>query len=80
MRNHRTERVSLHTPLPAEDLKPYEGTASADEIKLYQRKVGSAQYATITRRYQNLLVPIRKLSLIWAPEDPHFDIKTRANP
>jgi Reverse transcriptase (RNA-dependent DNA polymerase) len=50
MRFHLTERAPVLTPLPVEDLKPYEGTASAEEIKLYQQKVGSAQYATVITR------------------------------
>ena len=38
------------TPLPTEELTKYEGTATPESIHLYQRKVGSAQYAaTITR-------------------------------
>ena len=50
MRYHLIHRAPVYTPLPVEDLKPYEGTASAAEIKIYQQKVGSAQYATITTR------------------------------
>ena len=50
MRFHLTERAPVLTPLPVEDLKPYEGTASPEQIKVYQQKVGSAQYASIITR------------------------------
>lgn len=33
-----------------EEIRSYERTASAEEIKLYQQKVGSVQYATIITR------------------------------
>jgi hypothetical protein len=50
-RYHLTDRAPVYTPLPVEELKPYEaGTATPAEIKLYQGKVGSVQYpTTITR-------------------------------
>ena len=39
-----------HTPMLTDELHPYEGQASPQEIYSYQRKVGSVQYAaTITR-------------------------------
>lgn len=50
MRYHLTHRAPVYTPLPVEELMPYEGTASAEDIKLYQQKVGSSQYATTITR------------------------------
>lgn len=49
-RYHLTDRASVNTPLPVEEIKPFDGTATPAEIKIYQGKVGSIQYAaTITR-------------------------------
>ena len=49
-RYNLADRPPVHIPMAIEELLPYEGTATAEEIKLYQRKVGSVQYpATITR-------------------------------
>jgi hypothetical protein len=49
-RYHLTDRAPVYTPLPVEEMKPFDGTASPAEIKLYQGKVGSVQYpTTITR-------------------------------
>lgn len=49
-RYNLTDRPPVYTPLPVEEMKPYDGTATPAEIKLYQGKVGSVQYpTTITR-------------------------------
>ncbi|HEY4384144.1 MAG TPA: reverse transcriptase domain-containing protein, partial [Ktedonobacteraceae bacterium] len=47
---HLTERARVTTPITMEDLKPYEGRASAKEIHLYQQKVGSVNYPTTMTR------------------------------
>jgi hypothetical protein len=47
---HLTDRPPVYTPLPVEEMKPFDGTATTAEIKIYQGKVGSVQYpTTITR-------------------------------
>jgi hypothetical protein len=49
-RYHLTDRAPVYTPLPVEEMKPFDGTATPAEIKIYQGKVGSVQYpTTITR-------------------------------
>ncbi|KAJ5256521.1 hypothetical protein N7478_012625 [Penicillium angulare] len=49
-RYHLTDRPPVFTPLPVEEMMPFDGTATAADIKLYQGKVGSIQYPTsITR-------------------------------
>lgn len=42
MRFHLIDRAAVLTPLPSEGLRPYEGTASAEDINLYHQKFGSA--------------------------------------
>ncbi|KAJ6030953.1 uncharacterized protein N7446_007597 [Penicillium canescens] len=49
-RYNLTDRPPVSTPLPIEELKSYEGLASAKEIHLYQQKVGSMGYATTITR------------------------------
>jgi hypothetical protein len=49
-RYNLTDRAPVYTPLPVEELKPYEGIATPREIHLYQQKVGSSGYATIITR------------------------------
>ena len=49
-RYNLTERAPVYTPLPVEDLKPFGGIATPQEIHLYQQKVGSTQYSTTTTR------------------------------
>lgn len=49
-RYNLTDRAPVYTPLPLEEMKPYDGTATPAEIKLYQGKVGSVQYPTIITR------------------------------
>ncbi|KAJ6095004.1 hypothetical protein N7467_002517 [Penicillium canescens] len=49
-RYNLTDRPPVLTPLLIEDLKPYEGIASAQEIHLYQQKVGSIGYVTTITR------------------------------
>jgi hypothetical protein len=49
-RYNLTERASVSTPLPMEELKIYDGVASPREIHVYQQKVGSAGYATTITR------------------------------
>jgi hypothetical protein len=39
-RYHLTDRAPVYTPLPVEEMKPFDGTVSPAEIKLYQGKVG----------------------------------------
>ncbi|KAJ5343424.1 uncharacterized protein N7506_003248 [Penicillium brevicompactum] len=43
-------RRRCDTPLPVEDLRPYDGKASPSEIHQYQQKIGAALYATIITR------------------------------
>ncbi|KAJ5120351.1 uncharacterized protein N7515_009739 [Penicillium bovifimosum] len=50
MRYHLTTRSPVYTPLTTEELRKYEGTASAQDTKLYQGNVGSVQYATTATR------------------------------
>lgn len=45
-----TERARVATPMTAEELKPYEGIASAAEIQVYQQKIGSLGYPTVITR------------------------------
>jgi hypothetical protein len=47
---HLTDGRKFTTPLIVDDLKPYDGKASKEEVLLYQQKVGSAQYATTITR------------------------------
>jgi hypothetical protein len=49
-RYHLTDRPPVYTPLPVEEMKPFDGTATAAEIKIYQGKVGSVQYSTTITR------------------------------
>ncbi|CRL22251.1 Reverse transcriptase, RNA-dependent DNA polymerase [Penicillium camemberti] len=44
------DRLPVYTPLPVDDLTPYKGTATPQEILLYQKKVGSASYTTTITR------------------------------
>ncbi|KAJ5202942.1 hypothetical protein N7449_005021 [Penicillium cf. viridicatum] len=43
-------RRRCDTPLPVEDLRPYDGKASPSEIHQYQQKIEAALYATIITR------------------------------
>jgi hypothetical protein len=45
-----THRGKVATPLPVEELAPYAGQATPEEIHLFQQKVGSVQYPTIITR------------------------------
>jgi hypothetical protein len=47
---HLTERARITTPIVMEELKPYDGQASNEEIHLYQQKVGSVNYPTTMTR------------------------------
>jgi hypothetical protein len=49
-RYNLTDRPLVSTPLPVEELKPFEGMASTSDIHLYQQKVGSMGYATTITR------------------------------
>ncbi|KAJ5908749.1 hypothetical protein N7495_001431 [Penicillium taxi] len=54
-------RPPVVTPMPIDELSPYEGTASPESIRFYQEKVGSIQYAaTITR--PDIAKPATKLA------------------
>ncbi|KAJ5748146.1 uncharacterized protein N7511_009842 [Penicillium nucicola] len=50
VRYNLTDRPSVSTPLPIEELEPYDGRASSQDILLYQKKVGSMGYATTITR------------------------------
>lgn len=45
-----TDRPPISTPFPAEDLLPYSGNARPQDIDIFARKIGSAQYATTITR------------------------------
>jgi hypothetical protein len=49
-RYHLTDRKPVATPMPVQDLLPFDGKATPESIHFYQEKVGSAQYATTITR------------------------------
>jgi hypothetical protein len=49
-RYHLTDRAPVYTPLPVEEMKPFDGIATPAQIKIYQGKVGSVQYPTAITR------------------------------
>jgi hypothetical protein len=49
-RYHLTTNRRFDTPLAPATLKSYTGQATKEQIKEYQEKVGSAQYATTITR------------------------------
>ena len=59
------------TPLPTEALTKYEGMATPDSIHLYQRKIGSAQYAAVISRPDIALATSKLAEFLTNPSPRH---------
>ncbi|KAJ5504596.1 hypothetical protein N7463_007470 [Penicillium fimorum] len=70
-RYNLTDRPPVYTPLPVDELKPYQGTATPREIRLYQQKVGSAGYATTITRPDAAKATARLAQFLTNPSPQH---------
>ncbi|KAJ5290653.1 uncharacterized protein N7443_010906 [Penicillium atrosanguineum] len=78
MRYNLTERAPVFTPLPVEELKPYEGIATPREIHLYQQKVGSGGYATTITRPDAAKAMAKLAQFLTNPGPQHHHAADRA--
>lgn len=81
-RTHRynlEERKSARTPLPTfnDTLSKYEDKASAQDIHLYQQKVGSIQYATTITRPDAAKASSKLAEHLLNPSPAHMDAADR---
>ncbi|KAJ5827623.1 hypothetical protein N7447_001845 [Penicillium robsamsonii] len=65
------DRPPVYTPLPIEELTPYTGAATPQEILLYQKKVGSAGYATTITRPDAVKATARLAQFLTNPGPEH---------
>ncbi|KAJ5314846.1 uncharacterized protein N7443_001730 [Penicillium atrosanguineum] len=78
MRYNLTKRAPVFTPLPVEELKPYEGIATPREIHLYQQKVGSGGYATTITRPDAAKAMAKLAQFLTNPGPQHHHAADRA--
>jgi hypothetical protein len=78
MRYNLTERAPVFTPLPVEELKPYEGVATPREIHLYQQKIGSGGYATTITRPDAAKAMAKLAQFLTNPGPQHHQAADRA--
>ena len=78
-RYHLEERKPARTPLPTfnDTLSKYEGKASAQDIHLYQQKVGSIQYATTITRPDAARASSKLAEHLLNPSPAHMDAADR---
>lgn len=62
---------SAHSPMGKAELMPFEGTATAQEIAVYQRKIGSLLYAAVITRPDVAFATSRLARFIMNPGPEH---------
>jgi transposase InsO family protein len=75
---HLTDRKPPATPLAIEELTPNTGRATAQEIYLYQRKIGSLVYATTITRADAARAANKLSEFLTNPSPRHQDAADRA--
>lgn len=76
-RYNLTDRPPVYTPLPVDELTPYQGVATPKEILLYQKKVGSAGYATTITRPDAAKATARLAQFLTNPGPQHHQAADR---
>ena len=77
-RYNLTDRPPVSTPLPVEELKPFEGMASSNDVHLYQQKVGSMGYATTITRPDAAKAAAKLAQFLTNPGPQHQQAADRA--
>ena len=62
--------------MPPKELVKYEGTATPESIHLYQRKVGSAQYAIVITRPDVAYTASKLAEFLTNPSPRHHAVAT----
>ena len=69
---HLEHHRPAHTPLPPDELKPYDGQATAQEIHAYQQRVGSINFAAVITRPDTAFAASRLATFLCNPAPMHL--------
>jgi hypothetical protein len=71
-RFHLEHRKPAYTPLPPDELLPYDGQATAQEIHAYQQRIGSINFAAVITRSDTAFSASKLATFLCNPSPTHL--------